>query len=501
MMRMPTRLSDGRANLHQGAVGVGIDLVSGVRDPRDASRASHREEPRHGRADRRPACCRSFDVVLRTAVAATDQTGLGYVGADVVLDAKLGPVILELNARPGLAIQLANRAGLLPRLDAVDARLGPQDAAPRRADARGAHRARAQHRARGCRDEAARAALRRARGALAARGPARRAGRRRRRCPTIVTFEARWCRPSASRAPGCAWGRTRCDRMSSASIPSGTRTCAPTASSWSRAGAPPGSRRARGGSLRYDFRIDKLRNASAYDARISEQWAIFRGDDLFPPARVQGEGRRDLALDAAPARARGLVDRGALRAPRGRPLSHRERAPALRPPHGWMALGRIGVLREKIAGSSVAVAGPFRQKLRRQDILALLRWTLPQPAERARRAAGAAARGGRRRPDVARRPVRPGLGVHPRRAAADHARRHEPDPARAVPRRHRRALDRGRRLGHRGPGRALLRRAAVRSRTISKPRYERVLAEHRRARRRARSCSATARRAPRPRAP
>ena len=42
-----------------------------------------------------------------------------------------------------------------------------------------------------------------------------------------------------------------------------------------------------------------------------------------------------------------------------------------------MALGRIGVLREKIAGSSVAVAGPFRQKLRRQDILALLRWTLP----------------------------------------------------------------------------------------------------------------------------
>jgi hypothetical protein len=42
-----------------------------------------------------------------------------------------------------------------------------------------------------------------------------------------------------------------------------------------------------------------------------------------------------------------------------------------------MALGRIGVLREKVAGSSVAVAGPFRQKLRRQDILALLRWTLP----------------------------------------------------------------------------------------------------------------------------
>jgi hypothetical protein len=67
-----------------------------------------------------------FDVILRTAVAATDCTSLGYVGADVVLDARLGPVILELNARPGLAIQLANRVGLLPRLDAVDARLGPK---------------------------------------------------------------------------------------------------------------------------------------------------------------------------------------------------------------------------------------------------------------------------------------------------------------------------------------------------------------------------------------
>ena len=127
MMRMPTRLSDGRANLHQGAVGIGIDLVSGV-----AIYAMIRGR----RIDRSPDTGKpivglqlpDFDLVLHTAVAATDQTGLGYVGADVVLDAALGPVILELNARPGLAIQLANRAGLLPRLDAVDARLGPQDA-------------------------------------------------------------------------------------------------------------------------------------------------------------------------------------------------------------------------------------------------------------------------------------------------------------------------------------------------------------------------------------
>jgi alpha-L-glutamate ligase-like protein len=129
MMRMPTRISDGRANLHQGAVGIGIDLVSG--------RAIHAMLRGH-RIERSPdtgvpilgLLVPDFDVVLRTAVAASDQTGLGYVGADVVLDARLGPVILELNARPGLQIQLANRAGLLPRLEAVDARLGPQGAPP-----------------------------------------------------------------------------------------------------------------------------------------------------------------------------------------------------------------------------------------------------------------------------------------------------------------------------------------------------------------------------------
>jgi len=127
MMRLPTRLSDGRANLHQGAVGIGIDLVSG--------RATNAMLRGH-RIDKSPDTGKAvvgfelpdFDVVLRTAVAATDQTGLGYVGADVVLDARLGPVILELNARPGLAIQLANRAGLLPRLDAADGRLGPKSA-------------------------------------------------------------------------------------------------------------------------------------------------------------------------------------------------------------------------------------------------------------------------------------------------------------------------------------------------------------------------------------
>jgi hypothetical protein len=132
-----------------------------------------------------------------------------------------------------------------------------------------------------------------------------------------------------------------------------------------------------GGSLRYDFRIDALRGQSAYDARISEQWAIFRGSDLFPPARV-------MATDGSYSRSRlrlRLPKRWTAAVPYERSDDgtwvvenpHRK----FDRPTSWMALGRLGVLREKIAGCRVAIAGPFRQEFRRHDILAMMRWTLP----------------------------------------------------------------------------------------------------------------------------
>jgi alpha-L-glutamate ligase-like protein len=127
MTRLPTRASDGRANLHQGALGVGIDLASGrtrfaIQNGRPATTNS--DSGRSVLDVEIPA----FDRILDIAVRAADRTNLGYVGADVVVDAVRGPVILELNARPGLAIQLANRAGLRPRLDAVDADWQPERA-------------------------------------------------------------------------------------------------------------------------------------------------------------------------------------------------------------------------------------------------------------------------------------------------------------------------------------------------------------------------------------
>ena len=119
MTRLPTRRSRGRANLHQGAVGAGIELDSGTTH---FAVCGGREVDVH--PDTQQAVLAraipEFERVLEIAVRASDQTQLGYVGADVVVDAEHGPLVLELNARPGLAIQIANRAGLVPRLAAVD---------------------------------------------------------------------------------------------------------------------------------------------------------------------------------------------------------------------------------------------------------------------------------------------------------------------------------------------------------------------------------------------
>jgi glutathione synthase/RimK-type ligase-like ATP-grasp enzyme len=58
--------------------------------------------------------------MLDMAARCHDQTGLGYLGVDIVIDRHRGPLLLELNARPGLAVQLANGRGLQPSVDAVD---------------------------------------------------------------------------------------------------------------------------------------------------------------------------------------------------------------------------------------------------------------------------------------------------------------------------------------------------------------------------------------------
>lgn len=119
MLRLATRASDGKANLHQGAVGVGIDIGTGrsvaavqsnrliVRHPDTGADLSQLEIP-------------DWRQMLILAARCYEVTGLGYMGCDLVIDETQGPLLLEMNARPGLSIQIANNQGLVPRLRHVE---------------------------------------------------------------------------------------------------------------------------------------------------------------------------------------------------------------------------------------------------------------------------------------------------------------------------------------------------------------------------------------------
>jgi alpha-L-glutamate ligase-like protein len=119
MIRLPTRMSDGKANLHQGAVGAGIDLATGTTLTAVYLGDIIEEHPDTGNSVA-GIKIPGWERLLELAAQCYELTGLGYQGVDIVLDRDKGPLILELNARPGLNIQIANRTGLMPRLRQVE---------------------------------------------------------------------------------------------------------------------------------------------------------------------------------------------------------------------------------------------------------------------------------------------------------------------------------------------------------------------------------------------
>ena len=119
MLRLATHNSDGKANLHQGAVGVGLEISSGkARSAVQFDRLINK----HPDTDKvlSEITIGNWQSLLHLSASCYEVSGLGYLGADIVLDKNRGPLVLELNARPGLAIQTANRLGLLPRLKSIE---------------------------------------------------------------------------------------------------------------------------------------------------------------------------------------------------------------------------------------------------------------------------------------------------------------------------------------------------------------------------------------------
>lgn len=111
MLRVPARDSRGKANLHQGGIGIGIDLATG----RTASAAIRgralQQHPDTG-MDLLGLQLPEWDSILEIALAANVCIPLGYAGVDICVDKIRGPMVLEINARPGLEIQNVNMLGL-----------------------------------------------------------------------------------------------------------------------------------------------------------------------------------------------------------------------------------------------------------------------------------------------------------------------------------------------------------------------------------------------------
>jgi alpha-L-glutamate ligase-like protein len=120
MLRLPTRASGGRANLHQGGLGAGIHLATGTTHHAVLRGKSVTVHPDTGASligIRIPFWQRVLEISQSVAAA----VGMGYLGVDIVIDADHGPMLLEANARPGLAIQMANGMGLYHKLREIDA--------------------------------------------------------------------------------------------------------------------------------------------------------------------------------------------------------------------------------------------------------------------------------------------------------------------------------------------------------------------------------------------
>lgn len=121
MLRLPTRSSAGKANLHQGAIGAGIDIGTGL-----TKNAVYQNDIIEHHPDTLYPIAGVevpyWNEILQIAASCYELTGMGYLGVDIVIDANDGPLMLELNARPGLSIQIANQEGLLKRLRLIEER-------------------------------------------------------------------------------------------------------------------------------------------------------------------------------------------------------------------------------------------------------------------------------------------------------------------------------------------------------------------------------------------
>ncbi|GAB2661955.1 hypothetical protein [Arenimonas aestuarii] len=140
---------------------------------------------------------------------------------------------------------------------------------------------------------------------------------------------------------------------------------------------PPRGQPAR---LRFLHTVNHQRRNDGYDARMTADWVILRGDDLVPPAAV-------LATKGADSRARlrFQLPKGWSNVDTPFKLSRdRKSYVVVNPernfdrPTGWIIAGDVGTRREQFDNIEVSVAGPKGDEVRRNDMLAFFNVLVPE---------------------------------------------------------------------------------------------------------------------------
>jgi len=115
-IRIPTQESDGKANLALGAIGCGIDIARGITTSAVYGKTQIISKFPNSNLPVSGIKIPYWNTILRRSIEASIASGLGFCAIDFLIDKEIGPVIVELNARPGLSIQIANQDSLKWRL-------------------------------------------------------------------------------------------------------------------------------------------------------------------------------------------------------------------------------------------------------------------------------------------------------------------------------------------------------------------------------------------------